>query len=179
MKVSKNVLWLIIPGGLAVAALWWLSRFLRSSLGVFVSLPDMPLGIRQNNPGNLSYLDQNTGQPIPWQGIVGYGLDAGGKQVAKFDTPVNGIRAMVKNFIGYKQTTLRAIATEWVGDWTQTDYVSNAAFGAGLQPDVVLNLRDPETVVKVAKGITTAENGQGPWYTEATYLQGVNAAGVK
>ena len=173
-----KILAILIPGGLLIIAAWWLSRYVRSLLGVLTNMPDMPLGIRLNNPMNLSYRDQN-GNPIPWVGLTGYGMDANGKSVAKFDTSVNGIRAGVRNFRGYGLNTLGAIAAQWVGDPDeQSDYVENAAFGSGLNPSTVLDLNDPQTCVKVAKGIVTAEEGKGPWYSDATYLAGVNAAGV-
>lgn len=131
---------------------------------------NVPLPIRQNNPGALRALPN--GQQ--WQGQTGIG--PGGHVI--FDTPQNGVRAALMN-LGNKQaihglnTLQDIIAAPGVGwDPGNQSYVANVAKTTGFAPNQPIDLRDTNTLGKVADAIFRNESGP-QW---ASYRPGVMGA---
>ena len=112
-----------------------------------------PIGIRNNNPGNI--------RPslIPWIGQIGTN---GG--FAAFDTPAHGIRAIFKNLKSYINShglhTIPAIASRWTAT-QQTAWASNVARFSGISPNEAINPNDFLMMGPLAHGIVGAENGAG------------------
>ncbi|MBL7233395.1 structural protein [Komagataeibacter oboediens] len=117
----------------------------------------LPRGIRNNNPGNLNYAGQpgahlETGVPHP--------------RFAAFPTMADGIRALRDQLLRYGErglTTVRAIISVYAppSENPTGAYVYALCSHMGVQPDTVLDLRDPATMRGLIEGITTMENGPG------------------
>lgn len=114
-----------------------------------------PLGIRNNNPGNIKYNLLNQ-----WQGQTG--SNAG---YAVFSDPVYGYRAMFKLLKTYYNQhglkTLLSIAKRWApsSENNPVAWSSNVALMSGVPQQSPFNINDQATMVKIARGITGAENG--------------------
>ncbi|GCE83080.1 bacteriophage protein [Komagataeibacter diospyri] len=117
----------------------------------------LPRGIRNNNPGNLDYVGQpgahlETGVPCP--------------RFAAFPTMADGIRALRDQLLRYGErglTTVRAIISVYApaSENPTGAYVYALCSHMGVQPDTVLDLRDPAIQRSLIAGITTMENGPG------------------
>jgi hypothetical protein len=135
-----------------------------------------PIGIRNNNPGNI--------RPVAaykWQGEIGAN---GGFCV--FDTMENGIRALCKNLIAYytrspKIDTVREAISRWApASENDTEaYVDHVATMLEVKPDDELNFKDPDTLFWLAVAIGEHENGHDAFtaaVTDAQLEAGVAAA---
>lgn len=128
-----------------------------------------PLGIRNNNPGNVR--DNGT----QWQGQIG--ADAG---FCVFDTPQNGIRCLAKVLLAYQGkhglTTLRGMIARWAPD-TENDtdaYLDHVCQACSASPDNPYVLTPPRLTTLV-NAIIRHENGVNP-YTPQVVQEGVDAA---
>jgi hypothetical protein len=114
-----------------------------------------PLGIRNNNPGNIKYNLLNQ-----WQGQTG-----SNKGYATFSDPVYGYRAMFKLLkTYYNQYGLRdllAIGKRWApaSENNPVAWSSNVALMSGIPQQKPFNVNDKATMIAIARGITGAENG--------------------
>ncbi len=172
MKGWRKFLLFALPGSTLVLV-WWLSRMVRSYVGVAVNSPDMPFGIRHDNPMNLT--DPDPLNPIAWDGRSGTVLDSAGNSTPIFSTPEKGIRAGVKNVQSLGITTVDGIAQTWSGK-NDPSYIGAVVGTSGLLPGVALDLSDAPTLVAIAKGIVRGENGPGIWYPDSVYQAGVSDA---
>ncbi len=123
---------------------------------VVASVAGEPRGYRNNNPGNL--------KPAPgtYQGQIG--LDLGG--FAIFDTPANGLRALMLNaqyqFQHHADDTLNKLGAVWapLSDNNPADYgqrLANQIFGYGASADSYFN---PSSAFgALAQAIAVNENG--------------------
>ncbi|WP_141300275.1 structural protein [Komagataeibacter diospyri] len=117
----------------------------------------LPRGIRNNNPGNLDYVGQpgahlETGVPCP--------------RFAAFPTMADGIRALRDQLLRYGErglTTVSAIISVYAppSENPTGAYIYALCSHMGVQPDTVLDLRDPATQRALIAGIATVENGPG------------------
>lgn len=121
--------------------------------------PDLPRGIRNNNPGNIRR------SAIPWEGKV-EGQDAA---FETFATPEHGIRALEKNLTTYQTkhglNTPREIINRWAPP-TENDtgsYVNVVAQALGVGPDDPINVQDPAVMQRLRDAIIKHENGQNPY----------------
>ena len=121
--------------------------------------PDLPRGIRNNNPGNIRR------SAIPWEGKV-EGTDTA---FETFATPEHGMRALEKNLTAYQTkhglNTPREIINRWAPP-TENDtgaYVNVVAQALGVGPDDPINVQDPATMQKLRDAIIQHENGQNPY----------------
>lgn len=128
-----------------------------------------PVGLRNNNPGNLVKTD-NT-----WDGEVkGEGL------FSSFATPEHGLRALCKNLLAYNKrgyTTVEQI----IGRWAPPNENDTAAYTAavskalGVPADKSLDLTDINTLTALCASITQHENGSNP-YSQEQIATGAMAA---
>lgn len=135
----------------------------------------VPLGIRNNNVGNL-----RPSAP-PWQGAVG---ENGGFVV--FDTMANGIRALAKNLLAYYDVhginTIRGMITRWApaADHNDTDaYIAAVCDTCDVGQDAKLDAHDADTLYWLVVGIAEHENGRSEFHSlvnEADINAGVYAA---
>jgi len=117
------------------------------------SVVQKPMGIRNNNPGNIR----------PGAGFKGEtGSNAG---YAVFDTPENGVRAMFKllqTYINkYGLNTIAKIGSRWAppNENKTSDWVANVAKYSGLSANAALTANNYSQLARVAVGIISAENG--------------------
>lgn len=118
-----------------------------------------PVGIQNNNPGNLIYM------PVkPFNGQIAVGLNGFGK----YDTMLNGVRAAALDLLaGFKQVnktqgrdgedTVKEIITEW-SETDQKDYIEFVCARTGFDEDQVLT-PDEDTIFSLLKAIFRFENG--------------------
>lgn len=130
-----------------------------------------PRGVRNNNPGNVMKGDKG------WQGEV-QGDDP---RYATFATPEAGIRAMGKTLLTYQDkhglNTVEGIVSRWAPatENNTAAYVATVAKAAGVKPDAALNLRDGDTLAKIARAMIQVENGKQP-YSDQQIAAGIGAA---
>jgi hypothetical protein len=115
----------------------------------------LPLGIRNNNPGNIRYniLNQWTGQTGQEKGY------------AKFSAPQYGYRAMfllLKRYINsYGLKTINQIGPRWApsSENNTAAWSRNVATFSGIDINAPINPTNPLQMINLARGITAAENG--------------------
>ena len=139
----------------------------------------LPLGLRQNNPGNL-----RPSQP-PWQGQIG---EANGFCV--FDRMDNGIRALAKNLLSYynrsdgkggRIDTVREAISRWApsNENNTAAYIAFVCSVLEVQPDDELDFRNADTLYWFVVAIGEQENGHDAFLrnvSDADINAGVNAA---
>lgn len=112
-----------------------------------------PIGVRQNNPGNLRSWG-NT----PTQG--GF---------ANFGTAQEGLSAMAANLVGYYSKygakNINAIAEKWAprSENDTVGYASAIAGRMGVKGTDELNLKDPAVLAKVMDAMIKQEQGYNPY----------------
>lgn len=119
-----------------------------------------PLGIRQNNPGNI-----RPGEP--WAGAVG---EQNGFVV--FDSAIHGIRALAKNLMAYQTRhgllTIRGMVSRWAPPSDNNDteaYIAAVCKACGVAPETEY-LLTPDRMYALVKAIIQHENGQQPYDEE-------------
>lgn len=126
-----------------------------------------PLGIRQNNPGNL-----RTGP---------------GGTFGSYATPQDGLNALSNQLSLYftgqsaaaghkKLQTVRDILSTYApsSENNTSAYIADVAGRLGVSPDAQLNLNDVATKAKLMQAITLHEQGRNP-YSDAMYQQAAGA----
>jgi len=118
-----------------------------------------PLGVRNNNPGNL-------GKGTKFNGEIG---DSG--RFGVYDSAENGLRAISKNLLNYNAqgvNTPAAIISKWAPpNENKTDaYITDVSRALGVNPDTPLDLTDPQTLAKLTVAIVKKENGKQPYSPE-------------
>lgn len=139
-----------------------------------------PIGIRNNNPGNLRYTPGNA-----WLGQIG--------QVngfCQFDTPANGLRALCKNLLTYQldrrgippARTLEAIITRWAPP-SENDtgaYIAAVVKEVGVAATTPIDLwSSPALLATLAEAIVRHENGQQPYDQATIRAQAARALGIQ
>lgn len=133
----------------------------------------LPLGIRNNNPGNLR-------PGSDWQGLADPPVY---KNYLVFKTPIYGLRAMTINLRNQQRKhglrTVRAIITKYAPSFENNTeaYIAAASKALGVLPDQQIDLENSATLGRFVRAIITHENGRGPWYAESVIQQGIEAAG--
>lgn len=130
-----------------------------------------PRGIRNNNPGNIRYVE---GITSTYQGCTG-----SDGAFCIFDTPQNGLRALCVLLLTYQTlhglNTVRGIINRWAPpvENNTSAYVVAVAKQSGLGEDIPLDLKSPGVLAPLATAIIQHENGQQPYLpaliTDAAY----------
>jgi len=121
--------------------------------GTIAGGPRDPIGLRNNNPGNLRQ----------WAGAE----TSGG--FARFRTAEEGLEKMAANLINYGKRgfdTLDKISHRWAPNSDGNDsagYARSLARQTGFSTGQKLDLNDPETLKKLMAAITVNENGRNPY----------------
>lgn len=128
---------------------------------------NMPIGIRQNNPGNLR----------SWAGVP---TENG---FANFPTVQAGLHAMAEQLELYGNRgndTLSGIASTWAPAKDRNnvaayiaDLVKNTGYSAGQH----LDLHNPDMLLKVMNGMISHENGRNPYDATLVSSAATSAAG--
>jgi len=124
----------------------------------------VPRGIRNNNPGNLRINKQNA-----WVGKIPVNKNTD-RVFEQFDTPENGIRALLKllkNYIDGGHNTIEKIIMRFAppdenNTRLYTEFVANRT---GLLPYIPVYHFN---IIPIARAIVAMENGQDP-YTDSMY----------
>jgi hypothetical protein len=111
-----------------------------------------PLGIRNNNPGNLNFAGQT-------------GASRAGR-FAAFGSMAEGIAALddqLHKYASRGNDTVRGIIGTYAppGENDTGSYIAEVAKKLGVSPDLHLNLNDPEMLRGLMGAITTREVGSG------------------
>ncbi|WP_198588780.1 hypothetical protein [Alloalcanivorax mobilis] len=134
--------------------------------------PNLPRGIRNNNPGNIRR------SADAWQGLSDTQTDTAFFQ---FRAPLYGIRALAKILRNYRDLyglyTVRGIINRWAPPVENNTgaYVNAVAGAMGVSADVPLQW-DLGELRALVGAIIKHENGQQP-YTASLLDQAIQAAG--
>lgn len=144
-------------------------------------------GIRNNNPGNIDF-NARAFEHDPWVGEIGPEALSDGTpgRFTTFDTPVHGIRALVKILMTYYRRhgleTVSAVIHRWAPPSDNNDsdsYARHVATKLGVDPDEHLPLDRPEAARVILRDLALAiihhENGEQP-YDPAVIEAGVELA---
>lgn len=136
----------------------------------FIGQPDLPLGLRNNNPG-----DFRTG--IAWQGITGQE-----NGFLTFQDITYGLRALAKdliNNINGSYNTIRSFITRYAppSENDTAGYISSVAQQTGLDPDEALGT-DQDTLHSIMRAIMNKELGgvYSAMITDSDINQGIAMA---
>lgn len=131
----------------------------RMNSRMFLGDPNMPRGIRNNNPGNIEISPHN-----PWRGSI----DGPDDRFETFAAPEWGIRAIVKILRSYQRRGVRTVA-DIIATWAPAfennvgAYIGSVSAESGLQPDSVLDFSNPIMIEEFVKAIIYHENGMQPY----------------
>lgn len=142
----------------------------------------IPRGIRNNNPGNIRWSNDQ------WKGLIPKD-QASDKSFCVFRTPEYGIRAMTRILRRYMQypgipnvgkpkiDTVREIISRWAppNENNTEAYIQSVAKNVGVAANSPIDVFDSAIMLKLLKAIIAHENGQQP-YTDAQILAGINLA---
>lgn len=124
----------------------------------FSPAKNAPRGIRNNNPGNIEAGQDN------WEGQAG----SDGRFV-RFESPEAGIRALARTLITYQERHGLASVAQIIQRWapprennTQA-YIDAVAKELGVEASARLEMRDPDTLQRLAAAIIRHENGSQPY----------------
>lgn len=142
----------------------------------------IPRGIRNNNPGNIRWSNDQ------WKGLIPKD-QANDKSFCVFRTPEYGIRAMTRILRRYTQypgipnvgkpniDTVREIISRWAppNENNTEAYIQSVAKSVGVAANSPIDVFDNAIMLKLLKAIIAHENGQQP-YSDAQILAGINLA---
>ena len=123
---------------------------------------NQPIGIRQNNPGNIRVGESWLGSLPPRKG------DA----FCRFEAPVWGLRAMaclLRNY--YRRHGLRTIR-QVVARWAPSNennveaYVRSVAEHSGLPADTAMDFSSADVLRRIIPAMVRHENGRNPYTPE-------------
>lgn len=112
-----------------------------------------PIGVRQNNPGNLR----------SWEGVPSQG------GFANFGTAQEGLSAMAANLVTYYSKygakSVNAIAEKWAprSENDTAGYAAAISGRLGVKGGDQLNLKDPAVLAKVMDAMIKQEQGYNPY----------------
>lgn len=121
-----------------------------------------PIGIRQNNPGNIRF------------GSGFDGEEEGDNGFAAFPDPVAGGTALIKNLVAYNTKHGLNTVSGIVGRWAPPNenatnaYAANVADQLGVDLNEPLNMKDPGVLAQLATAISKQE-GNGAVYNADFY----------
>lgn len=128
-----------------------------------------PIGIRNNNPGNLE-----VGSPKPFLGQV----DPPDGVYLRFIDPPHGLRAIIVELKTYRDVhglkTIETMITRFAPPPKNPTaaYIANVCTAVGIGPKDIVDLDDPVTQGDLMRAITKQENGIQP-YSDATIAKAV------
>ena len=139
--------------------------------------PNLPRGLRNNNPGNLVI----TG--IAWEGKVPVSQNTDGK-FEQFTELRYGIRAMMRNIISKVKSGTNTV-TELISvlspafENNTAAYITTVASTLGISPNIAIDLSQ-ETLIAICKIITTVENGSSyaKYVTDKDYNDAIAILGI-
>lgn len=134
-----------------------------------------PLGIRNNNPGNIRKSEDK------WQGLTQPQPEG---PFFVFENPIYGIRAIARLLINYQDKyglrTIGQIITRWAppSENNTRAYIDSVAKRTGIAADEQLDMHVYEDVRPLVAAIIWHENGQQP-YSNQQIDKGLVLAGIE
>ena len=122
-----------------------------------------PLGIRNNNPGNI----RATGQWQEWQGAIDEN-----RGFIVFDTPENGLRALARILRNYRDlyqlNTIEQVINRWAPpiENDTISYINHVSEVVGVPFDKPLEAQDYPSLMAA---MVRHENGQQPYSNQQLY----------
>ncbi len=137
---------------------------------------EIPRGIRNNNPGNIEYVEDNQ-----WLGLDHPPSDG---RYCRFTNPKLAIRALVLLLLNYQRRhrlkTVAAIIGRYAprqdGNATKS-YIKYVCDQIGVGPKTPISVRDFRTAQHLVKAIIYFENGMNP-YPDEMIVEGIGLAGI-
>ena len=133
-----------------------------------VDLSTAPRGVRNNNPGNIDYNPLNK-----WKGLNPKSKELDSR-FCVFISAEYGIRALMVLLRNYEKkhglNSVRQIINRWAPthENNTSAYMTHVAKMMNVGLDDCLNLKDRDTLIKLARAIVTHENGVQP-YADGIY----------
>lgn len=133
-----------------------------------IDLSTAPRGVRNNNPGNIDYNPNNK-----WKGLNPKSQELD-KRFCVFISPEYGIRALMVLLRSYEKryglNTVKGLINRWAPSCENNTcaYANHVAKVLEVSLNDKLNLKDRDTLIKLAKGIVVHENGVQP-YDDSVY----------
>lgn len=118
--------------------------------------PVLPRGIRNNNPGNIRL------SPTRWKGQRNFQFDPA---FVEFTSPLLGLRALMRLLLTYHfkygLDSVTAIINRYAPPHENaTDgYIHQVAKRLGVERMARIDLRQPETLIRLCRAIVRHENG--------------------
>lgn len=137
---------------------------------------DLPLGVRNQNPGNIEYSPS-----VKWQGLADPPSDG---RFCRFVSPVYGIRAIARVLITYQDkhgiNTVREAINRWAPPTENNTraYVEHVADLCGVKPGETVDLHSYAILRPMVEAIIHHENGMQP-YIAAQIDKALVLAGVE
>ncbi|HYQ50418.1 MAG TPA: structural protein P5 [Pseudomonas sp.] len=144
----------------------------------------IPRGVRSNNPGNIDFNSRNA-----WSGQLGLKEGVARPRFARFDSPENGIRALGKLLINYRDKdglpgiggpgidTVREVVSRWApGNENNTEaYIVAVAAKLGVKTNDVIKIKDVRTL-RMFVGAIIAHECANYRYPESVFDEGIRRA---
>lgn len=153
----------------AAAGLWFFSRTQRGAavLDDFVGNLVTARGIRNNNPGNIDWIENPAKR---WRGMVRKETADEGGRFAVFDTPANGVRAIAQELLLDERRGIKTVAgliSGWAppGENNTPAYVAAVSRAVGVESDDAIDVRN--YLPRLVAAIITHENGSQPYNGDA------------
>lgn len=126
---------------------------------------DVTRGERNNNPGNLNYIEVH-----PWQGQIGMERVPDGEsyvpRFGRYDCAENGIRAVAKQLLAYQQhhncRTVRDFVQRWAPPQENETaaYIKDVCRDTGFAQDETIDLTNASNLAALTRAIIKHENGR-------------------
>jgi hypothetical protein len=134
----------------------------------------MTRGLRNNNPGNITY---NSDPSQQWVGLANPPTDG---TFCIFTDVTYGIRAMdiiLTNKFNQGMVTISQIIMSWAPPSSNNTaaYITAVSQSMGIDPDANIDLTDPTTMQNLIAAIISQENGLNP-YDAGTIQSGMALA---
>ena len=127
----------------------------------FLGRTDLPLGLRNNNPGNLKMTSPQQG----WMGSINRAENTDGT-FEQFLFYVYGLRAMLKLMRSKMKeegkNTIRRLITTWAppSENSTETYIAHVAEATGIPQNQPIDINDRDRLYALARAIELFENGQ-------------------
>lgn len=134
----------------------------------------LPRGVRNNNPGNIEYGSFTRS----------HGATASDGRFAKFDSPEQGIAAIIDLQRSYEDNYGLKTVAQRINRWAPAGggdgnnpsaYAAAVARAMGISPTQPFSIRDPEMAQKFVAAMIQVENGRQP-YTPQQIAAGYQAS---
>lgn len=129
-------------------------------------MPDLPRGIRNNNPGNIII----AGDPYkPYKGEKTPSTDSRFRQFISMEWGYRALFHLLCRYIDhYGRNTINKIISAWapVIENNTENYIDDVVKWTGISKHTILKSTDYDKLIKIAMAISKKENGISPSETE-------------